>query len=148
MTFRDHLKMQKKSVYRKSRKMTKNEAMMDTMDDQKKLKRTSKLMRVYDWFKQQLLQSKEALSRRLGTKPLPFYYKFGDDYQTQHMTWKHTFSAIFIILIIVYLFIWQYTRLSSISTISTWMGFAEELQSGRSMNGEKLDFRLDLTIGK
>jgi hypothetical protein len=105
-------------------------------------------MVVYNWFKQQLLQSKEALSRRLGTKPLPFYYKSGDDYQTQHMTWKHTFSAIFIILIIVYLFVWQYTRLGSISTISTWMGLAKELQSGRSLNGDMLPFKLDLTVGK
>jgi hypothetical protein len=120
--------MQNKSVYRKFTALTKNDDFMDTMDEaKKKLKGRSRAMIYYNWLKQQLLSSKEGLSRKLGTKPLPFYYKYKDDYQTQHMTWKHTLSAIFIVLIIAYLIIWQYMRLGSINTISTWMGFAEEL---------------------
>jgi hypothetical protein len=84
----------------------------------------------------------------MGTRPLPFYYKYNDTFQTQHMTWKHTLGAILIVMLMMAILIQEYFKLGKITSITTRIGFYDELESINIVNSQKIDMGLEVVINK
>ena len=63
---------------------------------------------------------KYVISKKLGSRPLPFYYKKNREYFTLIMNWTHTFIALMMIFIIVSLAIYSYADFGRVVSITTY----------------------------
>jgi len=76
------------------------------------------------WCIKKLHTGKESISRRLGSRPLPFFYRREKDNvpQTQHMTQSHTVVALMMVVIVILLIIFAVRDNGRIESVSTWNG--------------------------